>query len=105
MRCESTHESAWRVRVWSAICAANDGLVRLNGSMESAKAFEVLFLQMPTIPKLGHHAMLTMRLSTMETYLFFPGPSVPVYSFAKGISCRRRVGECLEFTTCLGYPL
>jgi len=41
MRCESANESA-RVRVWSVICAADNGLVRLNVSTGSMEVTEVL---------------------------------------------------------------
>lgn len=41
MRCKSANESAW-VRIWDIIHPANDGLVRLNGSVRSTKWGEVL---------------------------------------------------------------
>ena len=41
MRCESADESA-RVRIWSVICTADNGLARLNVSTGSMEVTEVL---------------------------------------------------------------
>jgi len=41
MRCETADETA-RVRIWSVIYAADNGLVRLNVSVGSTEVTEVL---------------------------------------------------------------
>lgn len=71
MRCESANESP-RVRVWSVVCAADNGLVRLNVSTGSMEVTEVLLRQLPAILKSINKGTLKARPPASEPYLICP---------------------------------
>jgi len=96
MRCESAHKAWWVVN-WSVIYAADDGLVRLNGSTRSAKVIEVRLSKPSEIRELASNGTPNTRLRKPRTYLICPIQSVPAYPFAKGVSRTRHAGKSLVF--------
>jgi len=104
MRCESANKAGRWVGTWNVIHAADNGLVRLNGSIRPAEVVEVLQRKTPVIQILALNGMPNVRLPKPSAYLICPVQSVPAYRFANGVSPTRRAGEFGVYATCLGYP-